>query len=136
MRAKLGHNPTVSLIRFAGEPTVRLYSKTSFPGTVLTDAGFTLNPTALAVPAGKISADVSQENLAQLDAEFLFVSTAGDETGASAAQRAATEVNPLWQRLTGTQTTVADLTWLTAVGLQGAGVILDDVAKTYGVPAQ
>ena len=135
VRAKLGRNPTVSLVRFAGEPTVRLYSKTSFPGTVLTDAGFALNATAAAVPAGKISADVSQENLLQLDADHLFLSTARDENGASAAQKAASAANPLWARLTGQQTDVQDLTWLTAVGLQGASAILDDVAKTFGVAA-
>ncbi|MGI5125473.1 ABC transporter substrate-binding protein [Pseudonocardia sp. CA-107938] len=135
VRAKLGRNPTVSLVRFAGEPTVRLYSKTSFPGTVLTDAGFALNATASAVPAGKISADVSQENLLQLDADHLFLSTARDENGASAAQKAASAANPLWNRLTGEKTDVQDLTWLTAVGLQGAGAILDDVAKTFGVAA-
>ena len=28
VRAKLGHNPTISVVRFAGEPTVRLYSAT------------------------------------------------------------------------------------------------------------
>lgn len=135
VRTKLGRNPTVSLVRFTGEPTVRLYSTTSFPGTVLTDAGFALNATALAVPAGKISADVSQENLQQLDADYLFLSTASDETGASAAQKSATAANPLWARIAGQKTDVQDLTWLTAVGLQGANAILDDVAKAFGVAA-
>jgi iron complex transport system substrate-binding protein len=135
VRAELGRNPTVSLVRFAGEPTVRLYSATSFPGTVLTDAGFTLNATAAAVPPGSINANVSQENLLQLDADHLFLSTARDENGASAAQRSASATNPLWSRLTGKQTDVQDLTWLTAVGLQGADAILDDVAKTFGVAA-
>ena len=133
VRAKLGRNPTVSLVRFAGEPTIRLYSKTSFPGTVLTDAGFALNATALAVPAGKISADVSPENILQLDADQLFLSTARDENGASAGQKATTAANPLWGRTTGQKTDVQDLTWLTSVSLQGANAILDDVAKTFGV---
>jgi iron complex transport system substrate-binding protein len=133
VRAKLGRNPTVSLVRFAGEPTIRLYSKTSFPGTVLTDAGFALNATALAVPAGKISADVSPENVLQLDADQLFLSTARDENGASAGQKATTAANPLWARITGQKTDVQDLTWLTSVSLQGANAILDDVAKTFGV---
>jgi len=135
VRAKLGKNPTVSLVRFAGEPTIRLYSKTSFPGTVLTDAGLALNATALAVPAGKISADVSPENVLQLDADHLFLSTARDENGASAGQKATTTANPLWTRIAGQKTDVQDLTWLTAVSLQGANAILDDVAKTFGVAA-
>ncbi|GAA0605863.1 iron-siderophore ABC transporter substrate-binding protein [Kutzneria viridogrisea] len=135
VRAKLGKNPTVSVVRFAGEQTVRLYSPSSFSGTVLTDAGFELNATARAVPAGKISADLSQERIADLDADRVFVSTWQDDKGDSAKQKGVFEANPLWGRLTGARQDVDDLTWMTAVGLQGAGVILDEVAKAFGVPA-
>lgn len=133
VRAKLGRTPSVSLVRFTGEPTVRLYSATSYFGTVVGDAGFTLNPTAAAAPPGKINADVSQERLLELDADYVFVSTTVDGSGAAAAQAAQTEANPLWGRLTGRRTTVSDVTWLTAVGLQGANAIIDDMAATFGV---
>lgn len=136
VRAQLGRNPTVSVVRFAGEPTVRLYSPTSFSGTVLTDAGFALNATATAVEPGDISADVSPERILDLDADRIFVTTWPDDQGASAAQQAAIEANPLWGRLGGDIRHVEDLTWMAAVGLQGAHVILDDVATAFGVPAQ
>lgn len=135
VRAKLGHNPVISVVRFAGEPTVRLYSPTSFSGNVIADAGFAMNATAKAVEAGKISANLSPERILDLDAEYLYVATWNDDKGASAAQRATFEANPLWTKITGKRQSVEDLTWMTAVGLQGAGVILDDLAKSFGVPA-
>lgn len=135
VRAKLGHNPVISVVRFAGEPTVRLYSPTSFSGNVVADAGFQMNATAKGVEAGKISANLSPERILDLDAEYIYVATWNDDKGDSAAQRATFEANPLWSKITGKQQQVQDLTWMTAVGLQGAGVILDDLAKAFGVPA-
>ncbi|WP_232664258.1 ABC transporter substrate-binding protein [Pseudonocardia sp. TRM90224] len=136
VRAKLGRNPTISVVRFAGEPTVRLYSPTSFSGTVLTDAGFALNPTATGVEAGKISANLSPEQIGALDADNIFVATWNDEKGESAKQAEQFRSNPLWGTLKGKLQTVQDLTWMTAVGLQGAHVILDDIATTYDVPKE
>jgi iron complex transport system substrate-binding protein len=133
VRAKLGRNPSVSIVRFAGEPTVRLYSATSYSGIVIADTGFTLNPTATAVQPGKISADLSQERISDLDADYLFVATWRDEKGDSAKQQTTFQANPLWGKLTGKIQNVDDLTWMTAVGLQGANVILDDIAATFGV---
>ena len=135
VRAQLGRNPTISVVRFAGEPTVRLYSPTSFSGTVLTDAGFTLNATASAVEPGDIAADLSPERILDADADHIFVTTWADDQGTAAAQQAAVQANPLWGRLTGEIRHVEDLTWMAAVGLQGAHVILDDVAEAFGVPA-
>ena len=135
VRAKLGHNPTVAVVRFAGEPTVRLYSPTSFSGTVMSDAGFAFNATAQAVEPGKISADLSPERISELDAEHIFVATWADEKGAAAAQASTFEANSLWGTLRGKIRNVRDLTWMTAVGLQGAAAILDDLAKTFDVPA-
>jgi iron complex transport system substrate-binding protein len=134
VRAKLGRNPAVSIVRFAGEQTVRLYSATSYSGIVIGDLGFALNPTAAAVPHGKISADLSQERISDLDADYLYVATWRDEKGESAKQQATFQANPLWGKLTGAIQNVDDLTWMTAVGLQGANVILDDIATTFGVP--
>ena len=102
---------------------------------VLTDAGFALNDTAKAVEPGKISANLSQEQTLDLDAEHLFIATWNDDSSNPATQRAAFETNPLWIRLTGQQHPVEDLTWMTAVGLQGANIILDDIARTFDVPA-
>lgn len=134
VRAKLGRTPSVSIVRFAGEQTVRLYSATSYSGTVIGDLGFTFNPTAAAVEPGKISANLSPERISDLDADYLFVATWQDEKGDSAKQQATFQANPLWGTLKGKIGNVDDLTWMTAVGLQGAHVILDDIATTFDVP--
>ncbi|MEU5693455.1 iron-siderophore ABC transporter substrate-binding protein [Actinosynnema sp. NPDC020468] len=132
IRSKVGHNPTFSLVRFvAGEQTVRLYTPNSFPGIVLSDVG-------LARPEGqptseKISANLSLEQIASVDAEKIFVATWDDGTGGSAKVRDQFRANPLWSLLKGAQQDVNDVVWLTSVSLQGAHGMLDDLAKSFGV---
>jgi iron complex transport system substrate-binding protein len=124
-----GTLPTVSIVRFAGEDTVRLYSEKSYAGIVLRDVGF---PRPATQPTtDKIAVDVSQERILDLDADQIFVATWADPT--AAGPKAQFTSNPLWSRLTGTQHDVDDLTWMSAVGLQGAHAVLDDVAKAFSV---
>jgi iron complex transport system substrate-binding protein len=126
-----GTLPTVSIVRFAGEDTVRLYSEKSYAGIVLRDVGF---PRPATQPTTeKIAVDVSQERILDLDAEHIFVSTWADPT--ADGPKAQFTSNPLWSRLTGTQHDVDDLTWMSAVGLQGAHAVLDDVARSFQVEA-
>ena len=75
--------------------------------------------------------DVSQERILDLDADRIFVATWADPT--AAGPKAQFTSNPLWSRLTGAQHEVDDLTWMSAVGLQGAHTVLDDVARTFSV---
>jgi len=128
-------NPTVSIVRFAGEPTARLYRTTSFSGIVLEDAG-------LARPASQgpdpedpssIMNSISPELIAQAEADVIFVTTydTGDGTAQEAAQPFVT--NPLWQNLQGRKVEVDDSVWMTPVSIQGAHRILDDLADTFGV---
>jgi iron complex transport system substrate-binding protein len=133
IKAKLGKAPTVSVVRFVeGEPTVRLYSSASFPGTVMADAG-------LARPAGqpdsttKISVDLSQEDIGKLDADSVHVASYADPAKNAEDPKAKFQSNPLWRTLTGRVVDVDDTTWFTSVSLQGAHAMLDDLAKEFGV---
>lgn len=131
IRAELGHNPTMSVVRFAGEPTVRLYGPDSFVGIVQSDTG-------LARPQGQpnsdgIAANLSQERILELDADHIFVSVYPDKAGEAAETKRQFQSNPLWDKLTGEKHVVNDITWMTSVGIHGAHAILDDLAKAFGV---
>ncbi|MEU6645355.1 iron-siderophore ABC transporter substrate-binding protein [Saccharomonospora sp. NPDC046836] len=130
---KLGRTPTYSLVRFIeGEATVRLYSAESFPGIVLADVGLA-RPEGQPNAQGKIATDLSQENIGELDADHIYVSTYADDTQDAADPRAQFQSNPLWGRLTGQIANVNDDTWYTSVSLQGAHAMLDDIADEFGV---
>lgn len=132
IQAKDGKLPAISIVRFAGEPTTRLYVENSYSGIVMKDIGFT-RPASQPKDPAKIAVDVSEENIAQLDADHIFVSTFPDASTEGPKKKFVT--NPLWAKLKGTQHEVNDLTWMSAVGLQGAHAILDDVAKFFSVDA-
>ncbi|MFI7466742.1 ABC transporter substrate-binding protein [Nonomuraea sp. NPDC049646] len=125
-----GKLPTVSIVRFAGEPTVRLYVEKSYSGVVLKDVGFP-RPEGQPAKDDAIAVDVSQERIADLDADHIFVATYPDP--ASDGPKEKFVGNPLWGRLKGDKHEVSDLTWMSAVGIQGAHAILDDLAKTFSV---
>lgn len=133
IRAKAGHNPSISLARFvAGEQTVRLYTEKSFPGGVL------LQDAGLARPQGqptseKISVDLSQEQVSSLDAERIFVSAWADPKGDTQKIKEQYLANPLWMQLKGQKQDVSDVVWVSSVSLQGAHAMLDDLAKGFGV---
>lgn len=133
IRAKVGHNPSISLARFVGgEQTVRLYTEKSFPGGVLfSDAG-------LARPQGqpsseKIAVDLSQEQISSLDAERIFVSAWADPKGDTQKIKEQYSANPLWGQLKGQKQDVSDVVWVSSVSLQGANAMLDDLARGFGV---
>lgn len=133
IRAKAGHNPSISLARFvAGEQTVRLYTEKSFPGGVLfADAG-------LARPQGqptseKIAVDLSQEQISSLDAERIFVSAWTDPKGETEKIKQQYLANPLWGQLKGQKQDISDVVWVSSVSLQGAHAMLDDLAKGFDV---
>ncbi|GAA4473552.1 iron-siderophore ABC transporter substrate-binding protein [Rhodococcus olei] len=68
--------PTVSVVRFAGEPTARIYRTTSFSGIVLADAGLARPASAAPDPAkaSSISNDISPELIPEADADLIVVS--------------------------------------------------------------
>lgn len=127
----LAENPTVSVTRFLDGPT-RLYQKATFSGVVLDDAG-------LARPKSQdvddFALEISEENIEAADADKVFVTVYEDDAGLAAGTKAAFERNPLWKPIAPKVTEVSDTTWMTAVSLQGAWFILEDLAKAFGVDA-
>ncbi|MEU7892577.1 iron-siderophore ABC transporter substrate-binding protein [Nonomuraea sp. NPDC049152] len=130
IKTKDGKLPTVSVVRFAGEPTTRLYVENSYSGIVLKDVGFT-RPASQPKDPKAIAVDISQERIAEFDADHIFVSTYADPAAEEPKKQFVN--NPLWGKLKGQKHDVADITWMSAVGIQGAHSILDDLAKMFGV---
>ncbi|MFB4277189.1 MULTISPECIES: ABC transporter substrate-binding protein [unclassified Nonomuraea] len=130
IKEKDGELPTISIVRFAGEPTTRLYVENSYSGVVMKDVGFP-RPEGQPTKQDAIAVDVSQERIADLDADHIFVATYPDP--ASEGPKEKFVGNPLWGTLKGEKHEVSDLTWMSAVGIQGAHAILDDVAGLFGV---
>ncbi|MFB9623504.1 ABC transporter substrate-binding protein [Nonomuraea helvata] len=130
VKAKDGEMPTISVVRFAGEPTVRLYVEKSYSGLVMKDVGFP-RPEGQPTKQDAIAVDVSQERISDLDADHIFVATYPDPSAEGPKEKFVN--NPLWSKLKGEKHEVQDLTWMTAVGIQGAHAILDDVAKLFSV---
>ncbi|WP_068156620.1 ABC transporter substrate-binding protein [Rhodococcus phenolicus] len=128
-------NPTVSVVRFAGEATARLYRTTSFSGIVLEDAGLARPESQGPDPAdpSSIMAAISPELIAEADADVIFVSMYRDPEGKSAEAAEPFLTNPLWGNLRGRKVDVDDSMWMTPVSIQGAHAILDDLAEAFGV---
>jgi len=136
INAKHG-DPTVSVVRFAGEPTARLYRSTSFSGIVLDDAGLARPASQQADPEDPLNImnAVSLELITEAEAELIFVSLYDDPEGESAKAAEPFLTSPLWDSLTGRKVNVDDSTWMTPVSLQGAHLILDDLSDTLEVDA-
>lgn len=128
-------NPDVSVVRFAGEPTARLYRTTSFSGIVLADAGLARPDSQGPDPAdaGSIMNSISPERINEADADVVFVATYEDPEGKSMKAAEAFLQNPLWGTLKGRIVEVDDAMWMTPVSIQGAHKILDDLAQAFGV---
>lgn len=124
-------DPTISVVRFLDGPT-RLMQRSSFIGHVLRDAG-------LARPAPQdvddFALEVGEEQIRQADGDHVFVTSySGGEASKERFQR-----NPLWKQLTavkaGNVHDVKDEIWMTSVSVQGAHLVLDDLARAFGVEA-
>lgn len=130
IKAKNGGNaPTVSLLRFLPKED-RLMQRVSFIGDIFADTGLN-QPDKSADPKNDFSITLSPERLLDADADYVFLTSNGED--AAAQRKAAAEANPLWNQLRGNVTPVDDLVWLTSVGLTGAHQVLDDIAKTFEV---
>lgn len=128
VNAKAG-NPTISVTRFLDGPT-RLYLKDTYSGIILDDAGLA-RPTPQDTTG--FALEISEENIAQADADKIFVTTYDDEKGTATKTKQAFAANPLWKPLAPKVTEVPDTTWMTAVSIQGGYHVLADIAKTFGV---
>lgn len=122
-------DPTVSMVRFLDGPT-RLYANASFSGIVFQDMG-------LARPADQdvdeFAVEIGEEEIRKADANHIFVTVfSGGEEAADRFRR-----NPLWGELEGVKAgnvhEVEDAIWMTSVSLQGAHLMMDDMAEIFGV---
>lgn len=122
-------SPTISVVRFLDGPT-RLMQKSSFIGHILSDAGLT-RPASQDVD--DFAAEVGEEQIRLADGDHIFVTSySGGEPSKERFQR-----NPLWGQLEGVKARnvhdVKDEIWMTSVSVQGAHLVLDDLALTFGV---
>ncbi|WP_219470878.1 ABC transporter substrate-binding protein [Nonomuraea rhizosphaerae] len=120
----------VGIVRFM--PTeIRMYGPESFSGVVVGDAGIP-RPEAqrLAAQQDKRFGKLSQENIAQADADAIFYSAYGE---AAAKSQASVTGGPLWKNLkavrSGNAHNVDDEIWMLGIGVTAAGKILDDLDK-------
>jgi iron complex transport system substrate-binding protein len=133
IRNKLGRNPTISIVRFVGGGPVRLYYKSSYAGVVLEDAGLARPPSQDVFDPEKIMTEISEERIPMADADHIFVTVYDDPSGAAREDAQRFRTSPLWGQLSGQIHEVSDTIWMTAVGLQGAQQILDDLAEAFEV---
>ncbi|WP_283136137.1 ABC transporter substrate-binding protein [Rhizohabitans arisaemae] len=127
-----GTMPAVSVVRFVDEPTARLYVENSYSGIVLKDVGFR-RPEGQPTTTDTINVDISEERILDLDADHIFIAVRIEDGTDKNATGDKFMANPLWGRLKGKKHDVSDTTWMSAVGLQGAHAMLDDLAKLFNV---
>ncbi|MBT2232763.1 ABC transporter substrate-binding protein [Nonomuraea sp. NEAU-A123] len=120
----------VSIVRFM--PTeIRMYGPESFSGIVVGDAGIPRPQVQqLATQQDKRFGKLSQENIAQADADAVFYTAYGQ---AAAKSQASVTGGPLWKNLgavkSGNAHSVDDEVWMLGIGVTAAGGILDDLDK-------
>lgn len=127
IESKTGKRPTVTMLRFLPGKN-RLYAKKSFIGTILIDAGIPQPP---ASQADDLAVEISTEQIAQADADWILIGTYGDQTKTAQQQVLA---GPLWQTLTAVKSghakPVSDETWFLGLGVLAAEEVLTDLEKT------
>ncbi|MBO6792173.1 MAG: iron-siderophore ABC transporter substrate-binding protein [Dinoroseobacter sp.] len=135
--AALGDNlaEEVSIIRFLASQ-IRIYQKDSFSGVLLDQLGFARPENQ---DVDEFALRVGKESIPDMDGDRIFHFTwdSGDGEGLAAAEDALAD--PLWQGLSAVQAgrvhTVDDAVWNTAGGVLAARLMLDDIARIYGVSA-
>jgi len=123
----------VSVIRFL-PGQIRIYQLDSFSGVLLKDVGFdrpaNQNVEEFAIRTGK-------ESIPDMDGDRIFHFTwdTGDGQGDALAEEVLAD--PLWQSLSAVQAgkvhAVSDAIWNTAGGILAARLMLEDIARIYGV---
>ncbi|MFE2756579.1 ABC transporter substrate-binding protein [Actinosynnema sp. NPDC059335] len=127
VEAKTGKRPTITMLRFM-PGKIRLYAKKSFIGTILIDANL---PQPQASQVDDLAVEVSTEQIAQADADWILIGTYGDQSKTAQQQVLA---GPLWQTLnavkTGHAKPVSDETWFLGLGVLAAEEVLTDLEQT------
>jgi iron complex transport system substrate-binding protein len=135
LRARLGDATAeeVSVVRFL-PGQIRIYQLDSFSGVLLRDVGFARpaiqNVEEFAIRTGK-------ESIPDMDGDRIFHFTwdTGDGQGTALADEVLAD--PLWQSLSAVEAgkvhAVNDGIWNTAGGILAARLMLEDIARIYGV---
>ena len=124
---------TFLLIRFMPGLT-RIYFKDTFPGMIFDQIG-------IARPAVQdkqgFADDVTKERIPDFDGDRLFYFVYETGNGKASKQSEEWLAEPLWQNLpvvkAGKAVAVDDAVWNTAGGVIAANLLLDDIARVYGV---
>lgn len=131
MQAALGDaldTTTISIIRFR-PGQVRLYLRSSYIGYILQDVGL---PRPSSQDRDVFSAEISIEEMQQVDADYIFVTGYDVED----SERETFLNSPLWQTLAAVQNgrviDVNDDTWIAGLGIQAANLVLDDLLAYLG----
>ncbi|MER8183127.1 iron-siderophore ABC transporter substrate-binding protein [Kitasatospora sp. NPDC094015] len=121
----------ISVVRFVeGATGIRTYGRQTFIGSVLTDLQLG-RPDAQNVDRGEI--EVTPDQLAQVDGDFLFHATYGDPERSGAA---AVLASPAWQALGAVKAhrafPVEDQLWFAGIGYTGANLVIADLQRALG----
>ncbi|MEV4613776.1 iron-siderophore ABC transporter substrate-binding protein [Kitasatospora sp. NPDC049258] len=121
----------ISVVRFVeGSPGIRLYGRGSFIGTVLADLQLG-RPDAQNVDRAEV--EVTLDQLAQADGDFLFHSTYGDPDRSGAT---AVLAGPAWQALGAVKAhrafPVEDQLWFEGIGYTGANLVIAEIQRSLG----
>lgn len=123
----------VSVIRFLPSQ-IRIYQLDSFSGFILRQIGFdrpdNQNVEDFAIRTGK-------ESIPDMDGDRIFYFTWDKGDGEGLAARDDALADPLWQSLSavreGRVHEVSDPIWNTAGGILAANLMLEDIARIYGI---
>ena len=121
---------TVSAVRFV-EGSIRVYTPSSFIGTVLADIGLA----QLELPTDEVPtfAELSAEEVTRADADIVLFSSYG---AAEDSGETAVLAGPLWSRLGAVQEeralAVEDDVFFTGIGLTAATLIVEDLTDRLG----
>jgi iron complex transport system substrate-binding protein len=124
--------PTISVVRVLNNH-LRYYQRANYSGTILTDLGFPRPPSQNVDDFGLLNQ--SLETLGPSgDADVIVVSPTEGQEGRFLREM---QASPLWQSLgavkRGAILVVNDDVWMAGIGYRSAGVILDDVARYFGI---
>ncbi|BDH56960.1 ABC transporter substrate-binding protein [Tsukamurella sp. PLM1] len=115
---------SVSIVRWRGGGTFRIYGPGTFSGSVITAMGFSIPPKQW----GEYSMiEPSLENFGEINGDYVFHTLGANSTATAQA------VTSRWGSLPAVAANrafaVEDETWMVGIGVIGAGRIIDDVQR-------
>ncbi|MFD7731752.1 ABC transporter substrate-binding protein [Kitasatospora phosalacinea] len=121
----------ISLVRFVEDsPTVRLYARQNFPGSVLTDLGL---PRPDPQNTDRFDTTTTPDQLAPADGDLLLYAGYGDPARNGLT---ATLASPAWQALNAVRThrafPVDDQLWFQGIGYTGAHFLIAELLHILG----